>query len=101
MSEATPPTSRQRACDRCTQGVMDSTNSHLLGTCSCECHKGDGNSAAQTWLEAAQIWIDKGEELARHQAQQIDALEAENRRIRLERDDFEQRLHAYKSGEHG
>lgn len=26
------------ACDRCTQGVMDATNSHLLGTCSCPCH---------------------------------------------------------------
>jgi hypothetical protein len=26
------------ACDRCTQGVMDSTNPHLLGVCTCECH---------------------------------------------------------------
>ena len=26
------------ACDRCTQGVMDATNPHLLGTCECECH---------------------------------------------------------------
>jgi len=26
------------ACDRCSQGVMDSTNPHLLGACSCECH---------------------------------------------------------------
>ena len=29
------------ACDRCSQGVMDSTNPHLLGTCSCECHAAD------------------------------------------------------------
>jgi len=29
----------------------------------------------------------------------FDALEAENRQLRLERDNFEQRLHAYKSGE--
>jgi len=28
----------QVACDRCTQGVMDATNPHLLGTCSCPCH---------------------------------------------------------------
>jgi hypothetical protein len=28
----------QVACDRCTQGVMDSTNPHLLGTCPCSCH---------------------------------------------------------------
>lgn len=28
----------QIACDRCTQGVMDSTNDHLLGKCSCKCH---------------------------------------------------------------
>ncbi len=27
------------ACDRCTQGVMDATNDHLLGLCDCECHK--------------------------------------------------------------
>jgi hypothetical protein len=26
------------ACDRCTQGVMDATNPHLLGTCPCSCH---------------------------------------------------------------
>lgn len=26
------------ACDRCTLGVMDATNSHYLGLCSCECH---------------------------------------------------------------
>jgi len=26
------------ACDKCTQGVMDATNSHYLGLCSCECH---------------------------------------------------------------
>jgi hypothetical protein len=26
------------ACDRCTQGVMDSTNDHLYGRCQCECH---------------------------------------------------------------
>lgn len=26
------------ACDRCTQGVMDATNDHLLGRCRCECH---------------------------------------------------------------
>jgi hypothetical protein len=30
----------QLACDRCSYGVMDSTNPHLLGTCSCECHAG-------------------------------------------------------------
>lgn len=29
----------QLACDRCTQGVMDSTNPHLLGTCACPCHQ--------------------------------------------------------------
>jgi Zn finger protein HypA/HybF involved in hydrogenase expression len=28
------------ACDRCTEGVMDATNSHYLGLCSCECHNG-------------------------------------------------------------
>jgi hypothetical protein len=28
----------QTACDRCTQGVMDCTNPHLLGVCRCECH---------------------------------------------------------------
>ncbi len=28
----------QRACDRCAQGVMDASNPHLLGTCSCACH---------------------------------------------------------------
>lgn len=27
------------ACDRCTQGVMDATNPHMLGECECECHK--------------------------------------------------------------
>jgi len=27
------------ACDRCTLGVMDATNSHYLGTCTCECHE--------------------------------------------------------------
>lgn len=26
------------ACDRCTLGVMDATNSHYLGLCGCECH---------------------------------------------------------------
>lgn len=26
------------ACDRCSQGVMDATNSHYLGLCECECH---------------------------------------------------------------
>jgi hypothetical protein len=25
------------ACDKCTQGVMDTTNSHYLGLCECEC----------------------------------------------------------------
>jgi len=30
------------ACDKCSQGVMDSTNSHWLGTCQCECHKAGG-----------------------------------------------------------
>jgi hypothetical protein len=31
----------QVACDRCTQGVMDSTNPHLTGECGCECHAAD------------------------------------------------------------
>lgn len=30
------------ACDRCTQGVMDATNSHYLGVCSCPCHTKSG-----------------------------------------------------------
>jgi protein gp37 len=45
----------QKACDRCTQGVMDSENDHLHGRCRCECH-GDhrldwvvcGGESAQT-----------------------------------------------------
>jgi hypothetical protein len=28
----------QKACDRCTQGVMDVDNPHLHGLCSCPCH---------------------------------------------------------------
>jgi hypothetical protein len=31
----------QTACDRCTQGVMDSTNPHLYGTCGCACHESE------------------------------------------------------------
>lgn len=27
------------ACDECSVGVMDMTNPHRLGTCSCKCHK--------------------------------------------------------------
>ncbi len=27
------------ACDRCTQGVVDTTNSHYLATCRCPCHE--------------------------------------------------------------
>ena len=26
------------ACDRCTLGVMDTTNPHLYGLCDCPCH---------------------------------------------------------------
>jgi hypothetical protein len=33
-----PSPEPQVACDRCTFGVMDSTNPHLLGTCTCPCH---------------------------------------------------------------
>lgn len=29
----------QRACDRCTQGVMDADNPHLWGLCKCPCHE--------------------------------------------------------------
>ena len=32
----------QVACDRCTQGVMDSTNPHLNGACKCQCHEAPG-----------------------------------------------------------
>jgi len=28
----------QRACSRCSQGVMDDGNDHLRGLCRCECH---------------------------------------------------------------
>lgn len=28
----------QKACDRCTQGVMDADNPHLHGLCRCPCH---------------------------------------------------------------
>ncbi|MGE0155312.1 MAG: hypothetical protein AB7R90_22045 [Reyranellaceae bacterium] len=28
----------QRACDRCTLGVMDADNPHLHGRCACPCH---------------------------------------------------------------
>ena len=37
----------QRACDKCTQGVMDADrpgrpgNDHLYGRCRCRCHAGD------------------------------------------------------------
>lgn len=30
--------SPQKACDRCTRGVMDSDNPHLRGECGCSCH---------------------------------------------------------------
>ncbi len=33
------------ACDRCTVGVMDDENPHLLGTCPCECHVSGENPA--------------------------------------------------------
>jgi hypothetical protein len=37
------------ACDRCSQGVMDSTNPHLLGTCDCDCHRAEnGHPGAET-----------------------------------------------------
>lgn len=29
----------QMACDRCSQGVMDSDNPHLHGICQCNCHR--------------------------------------------------------------
>jgi hypothetical protein len=28
----------QVACDLCTHGVMDITNAHMRGDCSCRCH---------------------------------------------------------------
>jgi hypothetical protein len=28
----------QKACDRCTQGVMAAANDHLWGRCRCACH---------------------------------------------------------------
>jgi hypothetical protein len=40
----------QRACDRCTQGVMDADrpghpgNEHLYGRCRCRCHTAAGSS---------------------------------------------------------
>ncbi len=34
------------ACDRCTLGVMDATNPHLLGTCPCACHESVPESAS-------------------------------------------------------
>jgi hypothetical protein len=37
----------QRACDRCTQGVMDAGNPHLLGGCSCPCHSAASSSLSQ------------------------------------------------------
>jgi hypothetical protein len=36
--EARSAASPQVACDRCSQGVMDTTNDHWLRLCRCECH---------------------------------------------------------------
>jgi hypothetical protein len=37
----------QRACDRCTQGVMDANNPHLWGACLCPCHSAASSRAPQ------------------------------------------------------
>jgi hypothetical protein len=36
----------QVACDRCSQGVMDATTPHMLGTCPCSCHLRPGHEGA-------------------------------------------------------
>jgi len=51
----------QRACDECTQGVLDQGNSHWGARCSCICHICDHDSASgidRSDLDAAEKrWI--------------------------------------------
>jgi hypothetical protein len=47
-TEGSAPAGRvQVACDRCTQGVMDSTNPHINGACKCACHRRVGADGEQ------------------------------------------------------
>lgn len=75
----------QVACERCSVGVMDSTNPHLLGTCSCPCHAEaprptewtaqresgwtipDGASEPVLWEGLRILWRFKGERRWRRQ----------------------------------
>jgi hypothetical protein len=54
-------TVQSRACDRCTQGVMDEGNDHMHGRCACPCHRPlspdahmarEGERRYESWLES-------------------------------------------------
>jgi hypothetical protein len=42
------------ACDRCSQGVMDTDNSHARGLCDCDCHAERLSPARRTALA---VWL--------------------------------------------
>jgi len=44
MTKPRKPKPQSPACDRCTQGVMDTSNPHLWGDCRCECHRASEGS---------------------------------------------------------
>lgn len=45
----------QKACNKCTLGVMDGNNPHLWNKCFCECHKMNGFSECEGYSEAFQL----------------------------------------------
>jgi hypothetical protein len=67
MTERSSPREARRvqpqsaACDRCSQGVMDSENSHMWGRCPCECHW-PSLASTPTWALEARVeeWVRNG-----------------------------------------
>jgi hypothetical protein len=62
----------QRACDRCSQGVMDADgpngpgNDHLYGRCRCSCHSGEDWERVHATAARAEAALD----IVRHQFDQ-------------------------------
>lgn len=57
----------QKACDKCTLGVMDNLNPHLWNECLCECHSFNGDVACNkqwfcfhcSWVAMIETWSTK------------------------------------------
>ncbi len=53
---------RQVACDRCSQGVMDTLNDHWRGLCRCECH----SRQPELTITPTAVLVDRVEEWVRN-----------------------------------